>query len=317
MPYPSPLPVLAEVVRSGFVECHHAGSAVALRPDGSRAMEAGTPDAPVLPRSANKPLQAVGMLRAGLDVDGELLAVAAASHSGLDRHLELVRRLLATAALDEGALANPPELPLDERARQRLLRTGGEADRLHHNCSGKHAGMLATCVAAGWPTEGYLDPAHPLQRALLATIEDLAGESVAATTVDGCGAPMFAVSLTGLSRAFGRLAAAASGSPEGRVANAMRVHPDVVGGPGRDVTRLLAGVPGIVAKDGAEGVYAAALADGAACAVKIDDGAARARMPVMVSLLRALGCGEPALERLATVPVRGGGDVVGEVRSLL
>lgn len=317
MVQPSPLPVLAEVIRSGFVECHHAGSAVAVAADGSRALQLGTPDAPVLPRSANKPLQAVGMLRTGLDLDGELLAVVAASHSGEDMHLELVRRVLGGAGLTEESLANPPDLPLDERARLALLRAGGNADRMHHNCSGKHAGMLATCVAAGWPTDGYLDPTHPLQRASLAAVEELAGERVTATAVDGCGAPLFALSLAGLSRAFCRLATAAPDAPEGRVADAMRAHPGVVGGPGRDVTRLLAGVPGLVAKDGAEGVYAAALADGGSCAVKIEDGASRGRVPVMVALLRRLGCSAPVLDELATMPVRGGGSVVGEVRAVL
>jgi L-asparaginase II len=315
--HPSPLPVLAEVIRSGFLECRHAGSAIAMRADGSRVLELGTPDAPVLPRSANKPLQAVGMLRAGLDLDGELLAVVAASHSGSDMHLALVRRVLDGAGLDEDSLANPPDLPLDERARLALLRTGGSADRMHHNCSGKHAGMLATCVAAGWPIAGYLDPGHPLQRASRTAVERLAGERVTATAVDGCGAPLFALSLAGLSRAFGRLATAAADTAEGRVAAAMRAHPEVVGGPGRDVTRLLAGVPGLVTKDGAEGVYAAALADGGSCAVKIEDGAGRGRMPVMVALLRRLGCSAPVLDELATLPVRGGGAVVGEVRAVL
>ena len=315
MSQPHPLPVLAEVVRSGFVESHHTGSAVALFRDGSRAVVLGVPDAPVLPRSANKPLQAAGMLRAGLDADGETLAVIAASHSGQDRHVALVQRVLAGAGLDPAALGNPPDLPLDQQTRRDLLRAGGDADRLRHNCSGKHAGMLATCVAAGWPTENYLDPGHPLQRALLVTTEDLAGEPVAATTVDGCGAPQFALSLVGLARAFARLATATEGTPERRVADAMRAHPEVVGGPGRDVTRLLAGVPGLITKDGAEGVYAAALPDGGACAVKIDDGAARPRMPVVVTLLRALGCSAAVLDELATLPVHGGGRVVGEVRA--
>jgi len=310
------LPVLAEVTRSGFVESRHVGSAVALPADGTRAIAAGTPDRAVLPRSANKPLQAVGMLRAGLDVDDELLAVVAASHSGEDRHLALVRRLLAQAGLHEYDLRNPPDLPIGEQPRLRLLRSGGGPDRLHQNCSGKHAGMLATCVAAGWPTASYLDPQHPLQRRLRQTAEELAGEPVADTAVDGCGAPLFALSLTGLARAFGRLAAAEPTSPEGRVATAMRRYPEVVGGAGRDVTALLAGVPGLVAKDGAEGVYAAGLADGSGCAVKIEDGTARARVPVMVVLLRSLGCSGPALDDLASAPVLGGGAVVGEVRAV-
>src|SRR5207249_10532405 len=135
-------------------------------------------------------------------------------------------------------------------------------DRLHHNCSGKHAGMLATCVVAGWPVASYLGPDHPLQQAIRGTIEQLAAEEVAAVGVDGCGAPLFALSLRGLARAFVALVLGDVGSAEHRVAGAMRSHPDVVGGPGRAVTRLMLGVPGLLAKDGAEGAFAAALPDG-------------------------------------------------------
>ncbi len=309
-------PVLAEVVRSGFVESRHRGSLIAMGPDGSVRRCAGDPYAPVFPRSANKPLQAAGMLRAGLDVDGELLAIAAASHSGEARHVELVRRLLAAAGLTEDALDNTPGWPLDERAARELARAGAGAERVYQNCSGKHAGMLASCVVAGWPTAGYRDPDHPLQRLIRAVVEEHAGEPVAAVGVDGCGAPLLALSLTGLARAFGRIAAAPAGSAEHRIAGAMRAHPDVVGGTDRDVTRLLTAVPGIVAKDGAEGVFAAGLPDGSGIAVKIDDGAGRARTPVLVAALRALGVRAAALDELATVPVLGHGEPVGAVRAV-
>ena len=119
------------------------------------------------------------MLRAGLDLDGKLLALAAASHSGEAFHVAGVREILAGAGLNEGALRCPPALPLDERALRRVLREGGDADRVHMNCSGKHAAMLATCAAAGWPTGGYLDPDHPLQRAIRRTVEHLLGEPAA------------------------------------------------------------------------------------------------------------------------------------------
>jgi L-asparaginase II len=175
--------------------------------------------------------------------------------------------------------------------------------------------MLATCVVAGWPVAGYLAPEHPIQQAIRATIEQLAAEKVATVGVDGCGAPLFALSLSGLSRAFSALVQAAPTSPERRVATAMRSHPDVVGGPGRAVTRLTRGVPGLLAKDGAEGAFAAALPDGSVAAVKIADGASRAAAPVLVAALRALGVTEPVLDELATTPVFGGGRVVGEVRA--
>jgi L-asparaginase II len=177
--------------------------------------------------------------------------------------------------------------------------------------------MLASCVAAGWPTDGYRLPGHPLQLALRASIEDLTGDRVSATVVDGCGAAMFAVTLAGLARSYRRLAVAPAGTPGHRCAQAMREHPDVVGGRGRDVTRLLRGVPGLVAKDGAEGVYSAALPDGRSVAVKIEDGAERARLPVLVAALRALGVEAPVLDELGTVAVLGHGEPVGEVRAVL
>jgi L-asparaginase II len=311
------LPVVAVVVRGGFVEGHHCGSVVALRGDGSVALAVGRPDEPMLPRSSAKPLQAIGMLRAGLVADSEQLAVVCASHSGEPRHLEVVRQILAGAGLAESDLENTPGMPLSSEARRAMTLAGQGPSRIAANCSGKHAGMLATCVAAGWPTAGYREPEHPLQLALRATIEDLTGDQVTAAVVDGCGAALFAVTLTGLARSFARLATAAAGTPERQCFAAMRAHPGLVGGEGRDVTRLIGGVPGLVAKDGAEGVYAAALADGRAVAVKIDDGGERARLPVMVAALRALDLDAPVLSELATTPVLGHGDPVGEVSATI
>ena len=309
--------VVAEVVRSGFVEGRHTGSVIALRADGSAALRVGEPDRPVLPSSSNKPLQAVAMLRCGLDLDDAALAVAAASHSGEQVHLDLVRRILAGAGIGEDALRNTLGVPLNESAAAEHLRAGGGKDRLHHNCSGKHAAMLATCASAGWPLETYLDVHHPLQVAIRDTVEDLAGERVAAVAVDGCGAPLFALSLSALARAFAALVTAPRGTPERRVADAMRAFPHVVGGTGRDVTALMAGLPGLLAKDGAEGVYAAALAGGSAVALKIDDGGDRARCPVLVAALRRLGADAPAFHELAETPVLGGGRPVGAVRAAL
>lgn len=310
-------PVLATMTRSGLVESRHRGAVVGLDDTGAVVLRAGPIGAPVFGRSTNKPLQAVGVLRAGAELDDEELALACASHSGEPEHLAVVRRVLARIGLDQAALGNVAGLPLFEPAAVAILRVGGSARPITHNCSGKHAGMLAACVAAGWPTADYLDPGHPLQRTMTATVAELAGEGVAAVGVDGCGAPVHAVSTLGLARAFARLAGAPAGTPEARVAHAMRAHPHLVGGTGRDVTRLLAGTPGLVAKDGAEGVYAAAMADGRAVAVKIDDGAGRARTPVLVAALARLGVDVGAVADLAIDPVLGGGRVVGEVRATL
>ena len=309
--------MLVEVVRSGFVEGHHRGSVIALGADGEIAFAAGDPAAAVFPRSSNKPMQAVGMLRAGLELEGELLALACASHSGEPFHLDGVRRVLAGAGLDEAALQTPPDLPVDETERLAYVRAGGEPTPIAMNCSGKHAAMLATCVRNGWPTSCYREPDHPLQRALRDTLEDLAGENVTATGVDGCGAPLFAISLLGLARAFRAVATAPPGTPEGAVADAIRAYPQWLGGTRRDVTALVAGVPGLIAKDGAEGVYAAALPDGRAVALKIDDGASRARPPVMVAALRRLGVEADVLDELAESPLLGGGRPVGAVRAVL
>jgi L-asparaginase II len=307
---PQGAPVVAEVVRGGLVESRHHGMVVAVGSDGSRMLEIGDVDGLMYARSSLKPLQALGMLDAGWDPgDDEQVAVAAASHSGEPMHVDVVRRILDSAGLEPDALDNTADLPLDTAAAHALLRAGEGPSRLHQNCSGKHAAMLATCVTNGWPTAGYRDPGHPLQVAIRHTVERCTGEDVAGVTVDGCGAPLFATSLAGLATAFAAIA-------QSRVADAMRAHPQLVGGTGRDVTALMRGVDGLVAKDGAEGVYAAALTDGRAAAVKIEDGGGRARTPVLVGALRALGVDSPAFDALATVPVLGHGERVGEVRAV-
>jgi len=272
------------------------------------------------PRSSNKPIQAAAMRGCGLDLDGELLALAAASHSGEDFHVTGVRKILASAGLTEDALQCPLALPLDENALRHFLAEGGSPDRVHMNCSGKHAAMLATCVADGWPTDSYRDPIHPLQREIKAKLEQLSDEKVAATGVDGCGAPLFAISLTGLARAFGSLVLAAADSAERTVADAIRAHPEWTSGTARSERALMRAVPGLLVKSGAEGVQALALADGRAAAVKIEDGAARVIPAVTVALLRVLdvaGADQGALDQIADLPVFGGGEVVGQIQATL
>lgn len=308
---------LALVVRSGFVESVHHGALVVLDADGSPLYAAGDVGAPVFPRSSNKPLQAAAMLRAGLDpaaVPGELLALAQSSHSGESYHLAGVRRILLTAGLTDAALQNTPDLPLDPTERAAWLGTGHAPTSLAQNCSGKHAAMLATCVANGWDVTSYLDHDHPLQQAIAETLADLAGEPIGPEGVDGCGAPVLALSLTGLARALSRVASATGPGAEALVARANRDFPEYVGGTGRDVTRLIKGVPGLVAKDGAEGVYAAALPDGRALALKVADGAERARPPVVAAALRAIGIAAEVLDELqAEAVVLGHGRPVGRI----
>jgi len=307
-------PVVAEVVRSGFAESRHRGAVAGLAADGTQVISAGDTAAPFFPRSANKPLQAVAMLRLGLDLDGELLALAAASHSGEDYHVEGVRKILSGAGLTEEDLRCPPSWPLDPEAARRLIARGAGLSRIRMNCSGKHAAMVATCVLNRWPAGGYLDPGHPLQQAIQCTVEELAGQRSPVVGVDGCGAPLFALTLSGLARAFRALMLAAPGTPGRRVADAMRAHPEWTSGTTRDERRLMDAVPGLLVKGGAEGVDAFALADGRAGAVKIDDGAHRGRTPVTVAALRRLGAAVP--DELATAPVIGGAAEVGVIRAV-
>jgi L-asparaginase II len=310
-------PVVVEVVRSGFTESRHRGAVAGLAADGRQVISVGHTDVPFLPRSANKPLQAVAMLRCGLGLEAELLALAAASHSGEDFHVDGVRKILSGAGLSDDDLRCPASWPLDTDTAHRLIARGEGMSRIRMNCSGKHAAMLATCAVNGWPTGSYLAPDHPLQQAVRHTVEDLAGQQVAATGVDGCGAPLFGLTLAGLARAFRVLMLAAPGTPERRVADAMRAYPERTSGTHRDERRLMAAVPGLLVKSGAEGVDAFALADGHGVrsgAVKIDDGGQRARTPVTVAALRQLGAVVP--DELATVPVTGGDAVVGEVRAV-
>jgi len=308
-------PVVAEVVRSGFTESWHRGAVAGLSADGTQVISVGQTGVPFFPRSANKPLQAAAMLHCGLNLDGELLALAAASHSGEDFHVEGVRKILSGAGLSEDELRCPPAWPLDPETARRLIARGEGESRIRMNCSGKHAAMLATCAANGWPTTGYLAPDHPLQQAIRCTVEQLAGERVSATGVDGCGAPLLALTLTGLARAFRALVLSAAGTPGRRVADAMRAYPQWTSGTTRDERKLMDAVPGLLVKAGAEGVAAFAFADGRSGAAKIDDGTARGRTPVTVAALRLLGAVVP--DALASVPVVGGEAEVGAVRAVI
>jgi L-asparaginase II len=319
---------VAEIVRNGFVEGHHYGSVVALAADGTVAWSVGEADVPILPRSCNKPLQALGMVRLGLDLPPELLALACASHSGEGFHIEGVRRILASAGLVESDLQTPPDYPLDDEARETIIRAGGRREPVFMNCSGKHAAMLATCVANDWPITTYRDPDHALQRSIAATFADLTEEPIAVTAVDGCGAPLFSTSLVGLATAFRRLAlgvGASGGNDAGarRVADAIRAHPAYVSGSTRDELALLTAIPGAIGKAGAEGCYAVAMPDGRAFALKTDDGAARVRPVLMAEALRRAGVLEEpgvdaaAVRRTGRVEILGGGRPVGEIRALL
>ncbi|MFG2122690.1 asparaginase [Streptomyces sp. NPDC048710] len=305
---------VAHLIRGGVVEGIHYGSVVVLGADGQVQFQLGDIEAAFYPRSALKPVQAVAMLRAGLPLDGDLLSLAAASHSGEERHLTGTRRILELAGLAEDDLRNVPDMPYDPAVRDTWVREGRLPSRLAQNCSGKHAAMLWTAKLNGWSLDDYLDPAHPLQQAIAEIVEDLTGQQVAQVTVDGCGAPLFSISLHGLARAVARITTAAPGTPEARVADAMREHAEMASGSGRDVSALMRAVPGLLAKDGFEGVQVAALPDGRAIAVKIADGANRARVPVAAAALARAGVDPELLTEFAGEALLGGGEPVGCVR---
>lgn len=300
--------VLARVERGDVVEAVHAGHAVALAVDGSERVRVGDPDVAYLPRSSLKPLQAVAMLRAGLDLDGPLLALACASHAGEERHVEGVMAILTSAGLTAADLQTPPAFPKDPDAAFDWRATGPDRQPLAHMCSGKHAAMLATCVARGWDTATYRDPAHPLQQLIAATIEELTAADPLPIVVDGCGAPAFSATVTGIARAYAQIATAPQTTEEHRVATAMREYPWLVGGTAELVTRLMLAVPGLIAKNGAEGGFAAAMPDGRALAVKVLDGSWRAVPAVVAALLRAVDVDSPPAD-----PVLGGGKPVGAI----
>ncbi|MFG2135247.1 asparaginase [Streptomyces sp. NPDC048650] len=309
-------PVLAEVVRSGFVEGRHRGSLVVLAADGSVEWSLGDVAAPVFPRSTNKPMQAAAVLRAGLDLAGERLALTAASHSGEPFHLDLVRTMLAEYGLTAEQLQTPPDLPLDPAEAEIYLASGLVRDPLTMNCSGKHTAMLAASALNGWSLDSYLDPEHPLQQLILTGVQEASGEDVAHIGTDGCGAPLMSLSLTGLARAFRYFVGAAPGTPERRVADAMRAHPEYVAGTRRPDTWLMRALPGTLSKMGAEAVQALALPDGRALAFKIDDGATRTLGPILARVLRRMGIDDPVLARIEDVPLLGGAARVGEIRAV-
>jgi L-asparaginase II len=301
-------------LRGGAVESEHRVAWCVAHPDGSVA--GPDPDLPVFARSAVKPLQALGSVRAGVlerfGLGDRHLALACASHGGSTRHVAVVSAVLEACGLLEDALACGPELPRDPRAAERAT-----PSRLRHNCSGKHAFGLARCLAEDWPLDGYFRAGHPLQGAMRASVADACGVGAASEeATDGCGMRTFAVPLSALARAFGRLAGGDLGPAGDRCAAAMRAHPGLVAYDGAIDTELMRAEPGLVAKIGAEGVLAVGLADGRGLALKVRDGSGRAVPPAGVALVRAeLGLGAAVPDTLVAAPiVNSRGVRVGELR---
>ncbi|HYP74278.1 MAG TPA: asparaginase [Microbacterium sp.] len=315
---------LAVVERSGFVESRHAGAAIVLDPDGVAQLTLGDVDTPILPRSSLKPLQALGCLTAGAALEGERLALATASHSGTDRHVAVVRDILDAAGLGESDLGCPAAWPGDTATRDELVRELGQPQRIRMNCSGKHAAMLLACVANGWDTASYLDPGHPLQLHIREVIERLTGAKVTTTAIDGCGAPVHAMSLSGLGRAIHRVGGSSERSPfalhrsAGALVRAVRENPWAIDGPGRPDTVAIERL-GVFAKGGAEGVMVMVAPNGTTVALKVLDGSGRATTAIALALLERVGALAPGdvAQTLAQLPltVSGGGQDVGLIRS--
>lgn len=314
---------LAVVERSGFIESRHAGAAIVLAPDGTVVEQLGDATALVIARSSLKPLQALACLTAGAPLEGERLGLATASHAGTDRHVDVVREILTSAGLGEDDLLCPPAWPGDTATRDELVRELVGQTRIRMNCSGKHAAMLATCVANEWDTATYLDINHPLQMHIREVIERLTGEKIAATAVDGCGAPVYALTLAGVARAIHRVGTASTSSPfalhrsAGALVEAVRANPWTIDGPGRPDTIVNERL-GVFAKGGAEGFMVMVAPDGTTTALKILDGSSRAAAAVGLRLLEragALAASDVAdtLSRLS-LSVFGGGSVVGTIR---
>ena len=275
--------------RGGVVESRHRVHAV--RVEGGNLVEAwGDPELMTFMRSSAKPLQALPLVRVYENLSDEEVAIACASHGAAPEQLAAVKLLLARSWSSEEDLECGPV----------------EGSRLRHNCSGKHAGMLAVCAARGWPREGYRLPDHPLQKEIVALVAEAAGAKKGLpTAIDGCGVVTFALPLADMARAFGRLALGEFEGAE-RIVAAMTAKPELVEGPGRTTTEVMKQLPGVIAKGGAEGLLCVGYRDGVGFALKCEDGASRSLGPAAGLLLNVSALAETPIENSR-------GDVVGRL----
>ena len=302
--------VLAKVTRGDLVESLHLGHLMVLNADGSIYLSKGSPELPIYPRSAIKSLQAAAMLKAGLKVEENELAIICASHSGAQNHIDLVTKMLTLRGMSTSQLKNAVDKPLGEK--EKISWGDKQPSQLAQNCSGKHAGMLITSQQNGWDMKTYLDLNHPLQVAIKNEIEELSGVKVSATSVDGCGAPLFAVSLIGLAKAISNLVKSKDDSYQ-QIVSACTKYPELVAGDGRLTTRMMRAVPGLFMKEGAEGVQVCALSDGRVIAIKIIDGSWRPVAPIIMEIFRHWNVEMPD----ESVKIYGGEHVVGHLVALI
>jgi L-asparaginase II len=287
-------PIVVEVRRHGVVEARHRIHAVAVR-NGETVAAAGDPQLACFMRSSSKPLQALPLVGARDDLAVDELAIACASHRDTPEQVEAVRALLARANATEDEL----ELGLQE---------GRPPQKIHHNCSGKHAGMLALCDVQGWEKTGYHLPEHPVQRGCHEAHAEAAEVEPLATATDGCGVVTFAFPLERMAHAYGRLESLPGGD---RIAAAMRARPDLIGGPDGADYALMRAAPGWLAKGGAEGLLCAAGPGGLGIALKAEDGASRGHLPALAAFFGRLGVD---LDEFSEIPLLNSrGERVGEI----
>ena len=313
---PSQFEPVAIVTRSGVDESAHFGAVVCLGRNGDIEFSLGDPHAQIFPRSCTKPIQALAMVRAGLSLPPEKLALVCSSHNGEAIHQQTALAILAEFGLDESALGNTHDYPMHTHSAHDAIRAGLPKSALQMGCSGKHSGMVATCVINGWSIENYLEQDHPLQQAITRTVAEVTGHDAFAIGIDGCGAPAHVVELVGLARAMRAMATGAAGESGTQIYNAMSQFPYMVGGKGRDVTTIVSGIEGLFAKDGADAVYAAALPDGRAVALKMSDGFGRGSQTVLLAGLRKLGVDISHVDSSIVENVYGHGKPVGSVRAI-
>ena len=313
---PSQFVPVAVVSRSGVDESAHFGAVVCLGRNGDIEFSLGDPHTQIFPRSSTKPLQALAMVRSGLSLPAEKLALVCSSHNGEAIHQQTALAILAEFGLDETALGNTHAYPMHTQSAHEAIRAGLPTSALQMGCSGKHSGMVATCVINGWSVENYLEQDHPLQQAITCTVAEVTGHDAFAIGIDGCGAPAHVVELVGLARAMSAMATGTAGESGTQVYNAMSQFPYMVGGKGRDVTTIVSGIDGLFAKDGADAVYAAALPDGRAVALKMSDGFGRGSQTVLLAALQKLGVDISHVDNSIVETVYGHGKPVGSVRAI-
>ena len=320
-------PILIEVTRGPLIESWHRGAVAIAAPSGALALRLGDVDSPVYPRSAVKALQALPLIESGaadrFGFGPAEIALACGSHAGTERHTHLAAAMLGRAGLDPDALGCGAHMPLGSSAANALIAAGEKPSQLHNNCSGKHAGMLATAVHLKEPTAGYWEVGHPVQQRVHDALADVTGLPLGADVrgIDGCSVPNWAMPLSVMARAFAKLVTGEGMSADrrsavARILDACWEYPDMVAGKSRADTVVMRALPRqVYMKTGAEGVYCGAFPElGLGFALKIEDGAKRAASGAAISLVERL---YPAARGLMPVGAlkTWRGQEVGEVRS--